>query len=402
MTNFDVSAAPAWHLRKDQQPGLPGKKEDDEARGQAWQREMERAQMQAWLSHGVVGHAASPGSGLPSAVACVAALPTISPDAETLAPGGASTTPAQGAPASASGSVLAAQTGVSRTQPNTTAQARGITQHKGPTVPRSEVPMPQQLPSLPSAASARAKEMAASHRHWLPPGLAVAAAAVAARQGASLVDGNSAPLQQSQANDSAARAAPPNFNAESLTQALQRFGAIEATTGPTTTGMNPPSAAGSDEKLRGLSRAAQVIAIAAERAGEPPRGLGVAASVQADSALQPHAPAQRSIGQPGRPQKVSQVSVADAAREPIRVHADWSEDGVRLWLGMDAGALDLLEQITTQLQAWLNTQGLRLRSLSCNGQILSQDPAPPESFGDAPEIRDSAVTAPITTPKESS
>ena len=57
-----------------------------------------------------------------------------------------------------------------------------------------------------------------------------------------------------------------------------------------------------------------------------------------------------------------------AAREPIRLHADWSSDGVRLWLGLDASLAAALPTIAAQLQRWLSIQGVRLLSISCNGR----------------------------------
>jgi hypothetical protein len=61
-----------------------------------------------------------------------------------------------------------------------------------------------------------------------------------------------------------------------------------------------------------------------------------------------------------------------ATREPIRLHADWSAEGVRLWLGMDASHLGSLEFINAQLQRWLSTQGLKLLSMSVNGRVVEQ------------------------------
>jgi hypothetical protein len=56
--------------------------------------------------------------------------------------------------------------------------------------------------------------------------------------------------------------------------------------------------------------------------------------------------------------------------EPIRLHANWSTDGVRLWLGLDSSAQVALQPIATQLQRWLNNQGHKLLSLNCNGQVV--------------------------------
>jgi hypothetical protein len=72
-------------------------------------------------------------------------------------------------------------------------------------------------------------------------------------------------------------------------------------------------------------------------------------------------------------------SQSGAPREPIRLHADWSEEGVRLWLGMDASHLGSLELINAQLQRWLSTQGLKLLSMSVNGRTVDQAHQPNDS-----------------------
>lgn len=65
-------------------------------------------------------------------------------------------------------------------------------------------------------------------------------------------------------------------------------------------------------------------------------------------------------------------SRSGAPREPIRLHADWSAEGVRLWLGMDASHFGSVELINAQLQRWLSTQGLKLLSMSVNGRVVEQ------------------------------
>ncbi len=55
---------------------------------------------------------------------------------------------------------------------------------------------------------------------------------------------------------------------------------------------------------------------------------------------------------------------------PIRLHAHWSAEGVRLWLGMDSSVISGLQSISAQLQRWLSAQGVRLLSISCNGRVI--------------------------------
>lgn len=62
------------------------------------------------------------------------------------------------------------------------------------------------------------------------------------------------------------------------------------------------------------------------------------------------------------------------ARPPVRVHADWSADGVRIWLGMDATTATAVQSITSQLQRWLAGQGVRALSIACNGHVLVEEP----------------------------
>ena len=397
MTSLDISATTSLHLKKDQPSGLTGKNDDGEARGQAWQREMERAQMESWLSHSVVGHKPSTGATLLSPA--VAATPAATTSAaapsgdETITSGGADTAPVLVSPGSASaGTAQAAQHDAG---PSLHARTRGVPAQTNPTAALPELPAQQQRPSLPPTASPRAKEVVASHPpHWPPPGLAVAASVHAPQQSAPPVDGGAAIAESPQVTDGGSSAAPMSFNAAGLTQALQAFGTIEASTEPASIAADSRVPPGAElGKLRGLSRAEQAIAVAAGRAAEPPRGFSVATAVHADLSLQSHAPDQRTLGPADRPAKSAHGRPgANAAAEPIRVHADWSEEGVRVWLGMDSGALDSLEQITTQLHAWLNAQGLRLRSLSCNGQTLSEDPVLPEVLDDAESSESAGVT----------
>lgn len=54
-------------------------------------------------------------------------------------------------------------------------------------------------------------------------------------------------------------------------------------------------------------------------------------------------------------------------RTPIRFHAEWSESGVRVWLGVDAEASRYVEHLIGQIQSWLEQQGTQLVALVCNG-----------------------------------
>jgi hypothetical protein len=73
--------------------------------------------------------------------------------------------------------------------------------------------------------------------------------------------------------------------------------------------------------------------------------------------------------------------------QPIRLHADWSDDGVRLWLGMRADLVVGIDSLTAQLQRWMAAQGVRVLSISCNGKQLDTGRIHP----DAGEGEDRAV-----------
>ena len=85
----------------------------------------------------------------------------------------------------------------------------------------------------------------------------------------------------------------------------------------------------------------------------------------------PSAPA----GPPSRP------AAASDEREPLRVHAQWSDDGVHLWLGADVGGLAAVSAVTSQLQQALAAQGTRLLRVICNGRDIS--PPPGRGLADA-------------------
>ncbi len=72
---------------------------------------------------------------------------------------------------------------------------------------------------------------------------------------------------------------------------------------------------------------------------------------------------------------------------PIRLHAQWTADGVHLWLALDANMLAQMGPIVEQLRQWLKLQGVPLLSLVCNGQPVDLDAvARPESDKDAADI----------------
>jgi hypothetical protein len=78
------------------------------------------------------------------------------------------------------------------------------------------------------------------------------------------------------------------------------------------------------------------------------------------------------------------------AREELRVHAEWSEQGLRLWLGADRGAslpvAQLVDELRRRLKRALPGGGTRLLAVVCNGlTVWAEDSAAPPAAGDGPE-----------------
>ncbi|HVZ46118.1 MAG TPA: hypothetical protein VHA82_20090 [Ramlibacter sp.] len=67
-----------------------------------------------------------------------------------------------------------------------------------------------------------------------------------------------------------------------------------------------------------------------------------------------------------------------APQPPVRLHADWSSEGVRLWLALDAARLPQAAAIATQVHRFMAAQGLRVLAFHCNGEPL--DPGGAASF----------------------
>ncbi len=74
--------------------------------------------------------------------------------------------------------------------------------------------------------------------------------------------------------------------------------------------------------------------------------------------------------------------------QAIRFHAEWSEDGLRLWLGINSNANMAKAQIVRQLHEWVAKQNVQLLALIWNGeqmprnvlvQVLKEGAKPPVS-----------------------
>ncbi|MCK4154121.1 hypothetical protein [Ralstonia pseudosolanacearum] len=74
----------------------------------------------------------------------------------------------------------------------------------------------------------------------------------------------------------------------------------------------------------------------------------------------------------------AQGGTANADPNPkIRVHVEWSEAGVRVWLGVDHDAEAVLPQVQRQLDRVLAESGSQLLSLVCNGRPVVGPADPP-------------------------
>jgi hypothetical protein len=60
-------------------------------------------------------------------------------------------------------------------------------------------------------------------------------------------------------------------------------------------------------------------------------------------------------------------------REPVRLYAEWSDQGVRVWLGTDADQAPRLPILAQQVQQWAAGQGVRLLALVCNGRTMTAE-----------------------------
>lgn len=87
----------------------------------------------------------------------------------------------------------------------------------------------------------------------------------------------------------------------------------------------------------------------------------------------PAAPARFAAPEGARAARSERTPSAPAAgeREAVRIHAEWTAQGVKVWLGLSASTAAHAEQVAQAIQQWLNTQGQRLISVTCNGRVLT-------------------------------
>jgi len=55
---------------------------------------------------------------------------------------------------------------------------------------------------------------------------------------------------------------------------------------------------------------------------------------------------------------------------PVRVHVDWSDQGARIWLGVDPERMESVPALARHLDQWLAASGVKLAALVCNGRTI--------------------------------
>jgi len=307
-----------------------------ESAAQAWQREMERAQMEAWLAHAVIG-SHGPKPAMPGWAPLPAAAHAVPSGTAAMASAArASAVGAVGFAAEAS-ALSDHQVAPSSRRASAPATARGeaaesvSAQSPAPASPRADMRVMEAAASSASAGKSQ-----------VVPGAEATAQLVAALEGVGPIVATTTTSGQIAAQATESRGAPGQPVAQTI--ALIKPEGLS----PTSQAATVPAAVTAASPLAALTGA-----------GAFPSDRERPASISMD-------PVQHGV--PGRS--------AASPKEPVRLHADWSAEGVRLWLGMDADVAGTLPSITLQLQRWLSAQGVRLLSISCNGRAVLEEHEP--------------------------
>lgn len=72
-------------------------------------------------------------------------------------------------------------------------------------------------------------------------------------------------------------------------------------------------------------------------------------------------------------ERVAKLPPRSGANDTVRLHVEWSQEGVRIWLGSDAGSQIPVAGLALQLQRLLAAYGERLLGLVCNGQSVWEE-----------------------------
>jgi hypothetical protein len=79
--------------------------------------------------------------------------------------------------------------------------------------------------------------------------------------------------------------------------------------------------------------------------------------------------------------EIRQENAGRRDAEPVRFHAEWTNNGIKLWLGADADAAASVPRLTQQVREWLNEYGVRVLSIVYNGKLV-YDGEPDEHGGE--------------------
>lgn len=381
--------------------GAPAQKpQADAAREQqrrAWEREMERAQMAAWLGLGPL-QAGTGTAPLAPAAPALRVASSIGVEQASAQPGPGEARWQQAAPVQDADAVRTAQaaggfgaTGSATagevlalpdTAPSPTAQEDvGDAVASSPGMPARDTPSaPAALPEAPSASSGPRAPADGGAPAWRPH-----ASAQPPRDNDAAPPAGDAPAPRADAVASARE------QTRQLAAQIESFGRVAATT---IVAMQSPHRAPIPQGAGAMPAAAQVVGApavgripASVLAAHPDLPVGGVRNLP--PALQQRIAASRSVAAEPAPPPVTTAPEApdgaprldrpNSARSPaapIRLHAQWTADGVHLWLALDAGVLPQMNQIVEQLRQWLKAQGVPLLSLVCNGQPVDLDAVP--------------------------
>lgn len=80
---------------------------------------------------------------------------------------------------------------------------------------------------------------------------------------------------------------------------------------------------------------------------------------------------------PSRAVATERLSVAVARAldsiAPVRLHVEWSAASAKVWIGLDSAADVHLPTLVSSLARWLDRAGAKLRSVTCNGEVCFSD-----------------------------
>lgn len=114
------------------------------------------------------------------------------------------------------------------------------------------------------------------------------------------------------------------------------------------------------------------IAVSTPVASANPVGAAVSSPAWDAAAIAPPAQSPENSREAEPPLTSKRLASAAQAPNPkVRVHAQWTDAGVRVWLGVDRDASAALPQIQRQLERVLAESGNQLLGLVCNGRPVA-------------------------------